>query len=134
MQVPPVHASRTVSGLASLHAVPFATGPSAGHSALPAQRSMASHCEADARHTLVLAAKPSAGQLLEVPEQRSATSHTPATARQVAPALPAACWHAVLEPSHRSVVQALPSSGQAVFLGFLASAGQNNDVPLHASS
>src|SRR5439155_1594845 len=36
-------------------------------------------------------AKPSAGQVLEVPVQFSATSHWPAEARQTAPALPAGC-------------------------------------------
>src|SRR5437660_176811 len=45
---------------------------------------------------------PSAGQVMLDPSQVSATSHTPATARQTAPALPAGCWQVVLVPSHWS--------------------------------
>src|SRR5438093_641810 len=47
----------------------------------------------------------SAGQVMLDPSQVSATSHTPAAARQTAPALPAGCWHVALVPSHRSRVQ-----------------------------
>src|SRR5437867_2076641 len=60
----------------------------------------------------------SAGQLVLVPSQLSATSHSPPTARQTAPALPAGCWQTVLVPLHWSRVQALPSSVQAVPLAF----------------
>src|SRR5439155_726036 len=55
----------------------------------------------------------SAGQLVLVPSQLSATSHSPPTARQTAPALPAGCWQTVLVPLHWSRVQGLPSSVQA---------------------
>src|SRR5436853_775341 len=43
--------------------------------------------------------------------------------RQVPSGLPAACWHVLFVPSHRSVVQTLPSSVHAVPLAFFASAG-----------
>src|SRR5437870_536111 len=42
----------------------------------------------------------SAGQVLLVPVQFSATSHSPVAARHWAPALPAGCWHVALVPSH----------------------------------
>src|SRR5207249_696758 len=60
----------------------------------------------------------SAGQLVLVPSQLSATSHPPPAARQPAPALPAGCWQSTLVPLHWSRVQALPSSVQAVPLAF----------------
>src|SRR5206468_228421 len=53
------------------------------------------------------------GQLVLDPSQLSATSHSPPTARQPAPALPAGCWQVVLVPLHWSRVQGLPSSVQA---------------------
>src|SRR5262249_45695776 len=40
------------------------------------------------------------GQVVEVPSQSSATSQSPASGRQTAPALPAGCWQAALVPSH----------------------------------
>src|SRR5438132_42725 len=42
----------------------------------------------------------SAGQVVLVPVQLSATSHSPAAARHAAPALPAGCWQVALAPSH----------------------------------
>jgi hypothetical protein len=76
----------------------------------------------------------SVGQVVEVPVQVSAVSHSPAEARQVVPALPAGCWQAALEPSHWSLVQGLPSSVQAVPLGFFTSVGQAVDIPVHISA
>src|SRR5438094_9481643 len=64
----------------------------------------------------------------------SASQPSPADARQTVPALPAACWQALFVPSHRSVVQTLPSSVHAVPDGVLASAGQLGPVPVHISA
>src|SRR5439155_196446 len=77
---------------------------------------------------------PSAGQVMLDPSQVSATSHTPAAARQAAPALPAGCWQVVLVPLHWSRVQGLPSSGQAA-PAFPAGCWQAGEptVPLHTS-
>src|SRR5437773_2609889 len=56
---------------------------------------------------------PSAGQVMLDPSQVSATSHTPATARQTAPALPSVRGALLILPLHWSSVQGLPSSGHA---------------------
>src|SRR5207253_2797742 len=69
------------------------------------------------------ALKPSAGKVVLVPVQVSATSHGPAAVRQVAPAFPAGCWQATLVPSHSSSVQGVPSEVHAVPLVFFASTG-----------
>src|SRR5207302_1458673 len=45
------------------------------------------------------------GQVVLDPSQLSATSHSPAAARQAAPTLPAGCWQTVLVPLHWSRVQ-----------------------------
>jgi hypothetical protein len=76
----------------------------------------------------------SEGQVAEVPEQVSATSHSPVEARHTVPALPAGCWQAAFEPSHWSLVQGLPSSVQAVPLAFLASEGQVAEEPVQVSA
>jgi hypothetical protein len=73
--------------------------------------------------------KASAGQLVLVPVHVSATSHTPATARQIAPALPAGCWQSSFVPSHSSVLHGLPSSMQLVPAGLFASVGQVAALP-----
>ena len=74
---------------------------SAGHAALdPVQFSATSHGPAEGRQTVLEDWKPLAGQVVLVPSQVSATSQTPADERQVAPALPAGCWHVTLVPSH----------------------------------
>src|SRR5438034_847385 len=77
---------------------------------------------------------PSAGQVMLDPSQVSATSHTPATAGQTAPALPAGCWQVVLVPLHWSRVQGLPSSVQ-VAPALPAGCWQVGEptVPLHTS-
>src|SRR5439155_561669 len=62
--------------------------------------------------------KTSLGQLVLVPVQVSATSHSPAVARHSAPALPAGCWQVLFVPSHWSSVQGLLSSVHAVPLAF----------------
>ena len=81
-----------------------------------------------------LVLKLSAGQLVDVPVQLSARSHSPAAPRQTVPALPAGCWQATFAPSHWSLVQTFPSSVQAVPLVFLASAGQVAEEPVQLSA
>src|ERR1041384_8064538 len=109
----PSHLS-AVQGLpSSVHAVPFAFFASVGQlAAVPEQNSAVSHSPAEARHCVLVDTNVSVGQVALVPSHVSVTSQTPADARHTAPALPAACWQAAFEPSHRSVVQALPSSVQ----------------------
>jgi hypothetical protein len=81
-----------------------------------------------------LALNPFAGQVVDDPVQVAARSQTFAAARHCVPAFPAACWHVTFVPSHLSVVQALPSSVQAVPLAFFASAGQLGEVPVQFSA
>src|SRR5207244_1620679 len=68
----------------------------------------------------------SAGHVALVPVQLSATSHSPAAARQTVPAFPAACVHAGAPtvPLHTSAVHTLPSSVQLVPAAFTVSGGQ----------
>src|SRR5207244_7895796 len=42
----------------------------------------------------------SAGQVVLAPVHSSSRSHSPAAARQTAPAFPAGCWHVALVPPH----------------------------------
>src|SRR5206468_2047930 len=65
----------------------------------------------------------SAGQLVLVPSQVSATSQGAAAARHSVPGLPASCWQVTSVPLHASVVQGFSSSVQAVPLASFASAG-----------
>src|SRR5882724_4395979 len=51
--------------------------------------------------------------MIVAPGQVSATSQSSAAARHTAPGLPGVCWQLVVVPSQVSVVQGLPSSGQA---------------------
>src|SRR5205809_738721 len=78
--------------------------------------------------------KASVGQLVLVPVQLSATSHSPATAWHSAPAFPAGCVQELVLPSHWSRVQGLVSGVQAVPLGCLASVGQVVLVPVQLSA
>src|SRR5207244_3920266 len=71
----------------------------------------------------------SSARTLRPPVQPSATSHTPAAARQTAPAFPAGCWQASLLPSHSSRLHGLPSLVHAVPEGLFASAGQLGPLP-----
>src|SRR5436309_2982825 len=80
------------------------------------------------------ALNPSAGQTVLVPVQVSATSHSPAAARQTAPAFPAGCWQLALAPSHWSRVQGFVSAVQAVPLALNASEGQTVLVPVQVSA
>ena len=113
-----------------MHTVPDGLFASAGQlGPVPVHISAGSHSPADARQTTKLGSNMSLGQVLLVPVQFSSTSQTPAAARQTAPALPAGCWQASLEPSHVSVVQGLPSSVHAVTDAVFASAGHAGPVP-----
>ena len=78
--------------------------------------------------------KASLGQLGPVPVQVSSTSQSPAAGRQTAPALPAGCWQASLEPSHSSTVHGFPSLVHAVPAGLFASEGQFGPVPVQFSA
>src|SRR5206468_1493925 len=87
-----------------------------------------SHSPAAPRHSTLAPAKPSTGQLVEVPVHVSATSHGPAVGRQVAPAFPAGCWQASLDPSHPPSVHGLVSAVHAVPAPFLSSPAQCGPV------
>ena len=63
----------------------------------------------------------SAGQLVLVPLQASATSQEPEDPRHTVPALPAGCVHVTLVPSHTSLVHTFPSPAHAVPLDFFTS-------------
>src|SRR5439155_1151805 len=76
----------------------------------------------------------SAGQTVLDPVQVSARSHSPAVGRHVAPAFPAGCWHASLEPSQASVLHGLPSSVQLVPAALFASTGQLAADPVQFSA
>src|SRR5438046_2610848 len=99
--------------------------PSGGHAAPePVQFSATSQAPDTGRHSTVAGWNASAGHTVLVPVQFSATSQEPAAGRQTAPAFPAACWQASLDPSHSSVLHGLPSSVHAVPAALFASAGQ----------
>src|SRR5439155_601181 len=76
------------------------------------------------------------GQVVLVPVQVSAVSHSLTAARHTVPAFPAGCVDAgaLLLPLHTSVVQGLPSSVQAVPAALPASAGQVSLVPVQLSA
>jgi len=76
----------------------------------------------------------SAGHVVLEPVHVSAWSHSPATGRHTAPALPAGCWQALFVPSHSSVLHGLPSSVQAVPAALFASAGQLAADPVQLSA
>jgi hypothetical protein len=119
----------------SVHVVPAPFFRSAGQALLdPSQVSSRSQSPAAMRHTKTTDCFASVGQAVEVPVHVSAMSHGPAAIRQTAPLLPAGCWQLLLLPLHASVVQALPSSVQAVLFGFFASVGQASETPSHFSS
>src|SRR5207245_1388309 len=85
-------------------------------------------------HVVPAGALPSAGQLVLVPVHVSVWSHSPAAGRQTAPAFPAGCWHASVDPSHSSRLHGLPSSVHAVPAALLASAGHAADEPVQLSA
>src|SRR5437667_361243 len=114
---------------------PFGRIASAGQLTLePSQFSATSQPPVCGRQTVVLGWKASLGQLGPVPVQVSSTSQSPAAGRQTAPALPAGCWQASLEPSHSSTVHGFPSLVHAVPAGLFASEGQFGPVPVQFSA
>src|SRR5258705_477314 len=82
------------------------------------------HTSLSAVHAVPFALKVSVGQVVLVPVQLSAMSHSPATARHTVPAFPAGCVHVALVPLHTSMVHTLPSSVQVVPLALKTSVGQ----------
>ena len=84
---------------------------------------------------VVEAANPSAGQVVAVPSQVSATSQAPAAGRQTVPLADGmAAGHAALLPSHAGVPEHAPLLPQAVPCTAFLSTGQAADVPLHTSA
>jgi len=127
-----------VHGLpSSVHSDPlafFASGPHAWPGN-PPQPSAMSHSPAAGRQMTPIGRNTSGGHVELTPVHTSSASQTsPEPVRHTVPALPAACWHALFVPSHRSVVQTLPSSVHAVPDGVLASAGQLAPLPVHISA
>src|SRR5439155_15925905 len=100
----------------------------------PGQKSATSHSLAAGLPTVLLDSNLSGGQVAVVPPHASATSQTPAEGRHTVPAFPAACMQAAWMPSHRSVVQGLPSSEHGVPDCNFASTGQVPLAPVHFSS
>src|SRR5436309_6048839 len=75
----------------------------------------------------------SVGQVVLVPVQVSATSHSPAAARHISPPFPGGCCQVALAPLQISVVQTLPSSVQDVPLALKTSVGQAVVPPAQVS-
>src|SRR5207302_2731900 len=103
--------------------------------ATPRERSSTSHPPAAGRHAAALGAVTGAGQVVLVPVQDCAGSHTsPEPAQQTAAALPAGCWQASLSPSHASSEQGLPSSVHSVPAACFPSVGQAASEPVQNSA
>src|SRR5919198_5797810 len=100
------------------------------HVALVPLHTSAVHGSPSAVQGVVLGWKRSGGQVVLVPVQVSATSHSFTAARHSTPALPAGCWHELLVPLHWSSVQGLVSGVQGVPASCLASVGQVGLVPV----
>src|SRR5437763_1136200 len=121
--LPPQVSARSRAPAAPRHTAPLFPAGCAQVMVLPSHRSRV-HGLVSAVHAVPADCLASAGQVVLVPVQFSATSHSPAAARHTAPAFPAGCVHVALEPLHTSVVHGLPSSVQVVPLAFKTSAGQ----------
>src|SRR5438094_8577367 len=85
-------------------------------------------------HAVPFVLKALVGQVVLVPVQVSATSHSPAPARHTAPAFPAGCVQVLVLPSHWSSVQGLRSAVQEGTAGCLASVGHVALVPVQVSA
>src|SRR5438093_476009 len=131
--VPVQLSARSHSPAAARHTVPPFPAGCVQVLVLPSHRSRV-HGLVSAVHAVPADCLASAGQVVLVPVQFSATSHSPAAARHTAPAFPAGCVHVALVPLHTSVVQALPSSVQVVPLAFKTSAGQAVVTPSQVSA
>ena len=104
--------------------------------ALPGHSSGASHTPFAARHSTVVAAKPSTGHAADVPLHCSAKSHTPADARHstVVAANPSA-GHVPCVPLHRSATSHTPAEGRhSAIVCENASVGHAAEVPVHCSA
>src|SRR5207249_35116 len=127
-----------VQGLpSSVQAVPLATFASAEQLALfPGQKSSRSHSPTDARQSVSEDWNASFGHVELLPVHVSATSQTPAVARQAVPALPGLWAQRGLPPVplQTSVVQTLPSSVQAVPDAFTVSFGHVELEPVQSSA
>jgi len=131
----PLHSSALHGLPSSVQDVPAGLFASAGQlGPVPGHISAGSHSPAEARQTTKPGRKPSAGQLVLEPVHVSTSSQMSAAARHTAPAFPAGCWHASLEPSHSSALHGLPSSVHAVPAGSFASAGHAVLVPVQFSA
>src|SRR5947199_307926 len=106
MLVAPGQVSATSHSFAAArHTVPaFPAG--CVHVALVPLHTSVVHGSPSSVQAVPLGCKASVGQVVLVPVQLSATSHSPATARHSAPAFPAGCVQVLVLPSHRSRVQA----------------------------
>src|SRR5438034_997588 len=132
--VTPAQVSATShSPAAARHTVPAFPAGCVQVLVLPSHRSRV-HGLVSAVHAVPADCLASAGQVVLVPVQLSATSHSPAAARHTAPAFPAGCVHVALVPLHTSVVHTLPSSVQVVPLAFKTSAGQAVVTPSQVSA
>src|SRR5207244_3604807 len=124
----PVHVSATSHPpeAAARQVVPALPGlwTQSGLPTVPLQRSVVQTLPSSV-HAVPDAFTVSFGQVELEPVQSSALSHSLAAARHVVPELPGACTQAGAPdvPLHRSVVQTLPSSVQAVPDAFTVSAG-----------
>ena len=119
----------------SLHVVPSAVSRSAGQvSADPSHRSSGSQGPVEARQTSVRLW--SAGQAAFVPEQVSATSHSPAAARHSVPAgTKASAGQAAFVPEQVSATSHSPAAARhSVPAGTRASAGQSLETPSQLSA
>src|SRR5438093_2401246 len=130
---PPQVSARSHSPAAARHTVPAFPAGCVQVLVLPSHRSRV-HGLVSAVHAVPADCLASAGQVVLVPVQFSATSHSPAAARHTAPAFPAGCVHVALVPLHTSVVQALPSSVQVVPLALKTSVGQAVVTPPQVSA
>src|SRR5438552_1551484 len=134
----PVQVSaRSHSLTAARHTVPAlpAGCVQRGLRALPLQVSVVQTLPSSV-HAVPAALTASAGQVVLVPVQVSARSHSLTAARHTAPAFPTGCVQAGESrvPLHTSVVQGLPSSVQADPAALTASAGQVVLAPVQVSS
>src|SRR6266566_1397089 len=110
VQTPPWQLSVVVQSLPSSHGV--LSGAALPLQVPPAQVSLAVQ-KFPSSHTVPFAWKASGGHVALAPVHASAASHTPAEARQTAPAFPAGCWHVSFVPSQVSAVHGLLSSVHA---------------------
>src|SRR5207245_11258731 len=101
-----VQVSATSASLAAARHTAPAFPAGCVHVALVPLHTSVVHTLPSSVHAVPLGWKASLGQVVLVPVQLSATSHSPAAARHTAPAFPAGCVQVAPLPSHTSRVQA----------------------------